>query len=86
MASSIFVAGTTLKDAAGTTLDISDQDDGEIAISVDGGDLFVFKASESDTVIGAIREMADRVMKRTGLPESTKADAATVAKNARSSR
>ena len=74
MAHSIFVAGTTLKDSEGTTLDVSDQDDGEIAISVDGGDEFVFKASEADSVISAIREMADRVMKRTGSPESTKAD------------
>lgn len=77
MTSSIFVAGTTLKNAEGTTLDISDKDNGEVAISVDGGDLFVFKATESDSVISAIREMADRVMKRTGAPENAKADAAT---------
>lgn len=74
MAHSIFVAGTTLKDSEGTTLDVSDQDDGEIAISVDGGDEFVFKAAESDSVISAIREMADRVNKRYGLPEKVKAD------------
>ena len=74
MAHSIFVAGTTLKNSEGTTLDVSDQDDGEIAISVDGGDEFVFKAAESDSVISAIREMADRVNKRNGLPENVKAD------------
>ena len=77
MAHSIFVAGATLKNAEGTTLDVSDQDDGEIAISVDEGDLFVFKAAESDSVVSAIREMADRVMKRTGSTENAKADAAT---------
>ena len=77
MASGIFVSGAILKNKVDTTLDINDLGGGEIAISVDGGDLFVFKASESDTVIGAIREMADRVMKRTGAPENAKADAAT---------
>ena len=74
MAHSIFVSGTILKNEGDTTLDINDFGDGDIAISVDGGDEFVFKASEADSVISAIREMADRVMKRTGSPESTKAD------------
>jgi len=69
VAHSIFVAGTTLKDSEGTTLDVSDQDDGEIAISVDGGDEFVFEVADADSVISAIREMADRVKKRTGAPE-----------------
>jgi len=77
VAHSIFVAGTTLKNAEGTTLDVSDQDDGEIAISVDEGDLFVFEVSDADSVISAIREMADRVKKRSGVPDKAKADIQT---------
>ena len=74
MASGIFISGAILKNEVDTTLDINDLGGGEIAISVDGGDEFVFKAAESDSVISAIREMADRVNKRYGLPEKVKAD------------
>jgi len=86
VAHSIFVAGTTLKDSEGTTLDVSDQDDGEIAISVDGGDKFVFKAAESDAVISAIREMADRVKKRTGVPDKAEDVKEAVVRDTRARR
>ena len=69
MASGIFVSGAILKNKVDTTLDINDLGGGEIAISVDGGDEFVFEVSDADSVISAIREMADRVKKRTGAPE-----------------
>ena len=77
MASGIFVSGAILKNKVDTTLDINDLGGGEIAISVDGGDEFVFEVADADSVISAIREMVDRVMKRTGVADKVKADAAT---------
>ena len=77
MASGIFVSGAILKNEVDTTLDINDLGGGEIAISVDGGDEFVFDVADADSVISSIREMADRVKKRTGVPDKVKADIQT---------
>lgn len=77
----LFVSGISLKDPNGNLLEVTDDDDGEMSLNVDGC-TFGFRASEAEKVISVIRDMAEKSLSRVKPVEPVEPERPEVAKEA----
>lgn len=71
----LFIRGVSVKDPNGSLLEVTDDDDGEMSINVDGC-TFSFHASEAEGVVAVIRDMAEKSLKRAKPVEPEKPEVA----------
>ena len=70
----LHVSSVKLQSENDSTLEVCDDDNGEMSICTSDGDWFCFQASEAEVVIAVIRDMAQKSLSRVepGNPEVSK--------------